>query len=156
VATTKERLMAHPWRNGARGVGARTVVAVGVLVLAGALSSCGEDADPAEAGAEYCASIEALRTEVARFAEEVAADATVDELRAQREAITAAYDGVEEAAEGRDEAVADAVEEAQEQFADSVGEIEGDTVAGDAVGIYEEASTTYETQLQEIAADAAC
>lgn len=140
--------------NGTRRPGA--AVAVGGFLAAALLAGCGDEADPAEAAAEYCSAVEDLRAEVTAFADAVASDATVGDLQEQRGLVAEAAEQVDEAAEGRDEAVAGAVEQAQERFAEAVGDIDDDTVLSEAVTAYEEAATAYQSDLGDIAVDAGC
>ncbi len=138
----------------------RTIAAGAAALLTLALAGCGGDEsaqDTAQQAAdEYCSAIEQLRAQVEDFTASVSDNPSVGELRDQRDQVADAFAEVTQAAEGRDQAVADAVAEAQQNFRDALGDIDAETLLNDATDQYEQASADYEETLSGIEADAGC
>ena len=97
--------------------------------------------------------MDTLQSEVASLESLVASDATLDEIDAQREAVSEAYDATAGSASDLDEAVASAAESAYGDFQDAVSAIPGDATLSEAAEQYAAASRAYTASLATIAAD---
>lgn len=133
---------------------ARLALAAVGLTAALALGGCSESVD--EASADYCSSVDNLNSELASLASLVGGDATLDEIQAQRDAVSGAYDETAAAAGDLEESVSSAADSAYSDFQDAVDAIPGDATLTEAAEQYAAAARQYEASLATIAADAGC
>lgn len=127
------------------------VVTLGASV---ALAGCAESVD--EASADYCSSIQTLEGELESLGALVGGDATLEEIQAQRDAVSEAFDASSEAAGDLEESVSVAADSANEAFRDAVDAIPDDATLSEAAGQYASAAQQYLASLATIAADAGC
>ena len=137
---------------------ARTVVpaklvvgmAAGGLLLAG----CTQSVD--EASGDFCSNVDALEAELVSLGSLVDGDATVDDVEAQRDAVSDAYDNLASSGGDLDEAVSAAADDAYGSYQDAVDAIPGDASVTEAVTAYAAAAQAYVADLATIAVDAGC
>lgn len=127
------------------------LAAVGAAV---ALAGCTQSVD--EASTDYCSSIETLEGELDSLGSLVSGDATPEEIQAQREAVSEAFDASSEAAGDLEESVSGAANAANEAFQDAVDAIPDDASLIDTARQYTSAAQQYLASLATIAADAGC
>jgi hypothetical protein len=142
-------------RTTTRPLASRLALAAAVGLSATlALGGCSESVD--EASADYCTSVDNLDAELASLASLVSGDATLDEIQAQRDAVSGAYDETTAAAGDLEESVSSAAESAYGDFQDAVDAIPGDATLTEAAGQYADAARQYAASLATVAADAGC
>ncbi len=134
----------------------RAVVLGALAALALGLAACSSTESPTEAAEEYCAAVASLQAEVLNLSDLVSSDATVDELRAQREAVSAAADAVDAQAVDVDDAIDASLDEAQETFEAAIEAIPGDATASEAAQAYNAAATEYNEAVVEVLRDLGC
>jgi hypothetical protein len=132
----------------------RAAAALAATTLALTLIGCADSVE--ETSGDYCSDVDTLQSEVASLESLVASDATLDEIDAQREAVSDAYDATTGSAGDLDEAVTSAAESAYGDFQDAVSAIPGDATLSEAAEQYAAASRAYTSSLETIAADAGC
>ena len=131
-----------------------TVTASAAAAVALGLAGCSQSVE--EAGGEYCANLDSLRSEVSALTSLVGGDATVEQLQEQRDAVGAAYDAVVGSAGDLDQAVSDEADQAYQDYQDAVAAIPGDASLTEAAPQYAAAVQAYLADLGSIADQAGC
>lgn len=125
-------------------------MAAGALLLAG----CTQSVD--EASGDFCSNADALEAELVSLGSLVDGDATVDDVEAQRDAVSDAYDNLASSGGDLDEAVSAAADDAYSSYQDAVDAIPGDASVTEAATAYAAAAQAYVADLATIAVDAGC
>ncbi len=137
----------HP-RLVAIGVGALLISTFG---LAACSSPTVEDTST-----QYCDSLDTISQELGTLADLIAADATLEELAAQRDAVRASVTAAKDAGADLDAAASAAADDAGAAFSDAVDAIPGGASLSDATAGYSAAVDAYEAELAAIVSDAGC
>ena len=132
----------------------RARMAAGVAAVALLLAGCTETVD--DASGDFCSNLDTLESEVASLESLVAADATLDDIDAQREIVRDAWDSVASSAGDLDEAVSAEADSSYDSYQDALGEIPGDATLTEAAPVYAAAAQAYLASLAGIAVDAGC
>lgn len=133
----------------------RVLIIGTALALGAGLAGCSSES-ATEASADYCAAVTALQTQVQELTRLITSDATLDELRAQAEAVEGAADAVDDQAVDVDDAIDAAMDEAQEAFEDAIEAIPGNATASEAAAAYKEAASTYNDAVADVFRDLGC
>lgn len=137
---------------------ARTITAtLAGLGLALSLTGCSSDDDTTETSAQYCTSSAAAQAEVAELRTLVTGgEATIDDVKAQVEAIgTATATAAQDAADLADAVKAD-IKAADDAFDDAIAAIPGDATLSEAAAAYRAAIETWDAAMASIRTDAGC
>ena len=136
----------------------RTItVALAGLGLALSLSACSSNEDTTEANAQYCTSSAAAQAEVADLKTLVTGgEATIDDVKAQVESISAATaTAAEDAGDLADSVKAD-IKAADQAFDDAIKAIPGDATLSDAAAAYQSAITAWDAAMVSIRTEVGC
>ncbi|MGB7979948.1 MAG: hypothetical protein WCF36_04040 [Candidatus Nanopelagicales bacterium] len=136
---------------------ARTITAtLAGLGLVLSLTACSSD-DTAETNAQYCTSSAAAQAEVAELRTLVTGgEATIDDVKAQVQAIgTATATAAQDAADLADAVKAD-IKAADDAFDDAIAAIPGDATLSEAAAAYQAAIDAWDAAMASIRTNAGC
>ena len=133
---------------------ARVLLAAGVTVAAAVmLTGCSESVE--DASGDFCSNLDTLDAELASL-ESLVADATLDDIEAQRDVVADAWQDAADSAGSLDEAVSNEADSAYDAYQDAIGAIPGDATVAEAAPQYAAAVQAYVADLATIAVDAGC
>ncbi len=130
------------------------------LGLALSLSACSSASDAAEETAQdnavYCQSAAEAQAEIAALESLIASDATLDQVRDQRDKAVAALKTARDDADDLAESVRNQIDIADEAFDDAMATIPGDATVSQAAAAYNEAIKAWNAALLGIRSDVGC
>lgn len=130
-----------------------TAAGVGLVL---SLTACSSESTE-DANATYCEKQAQLRSEVDGLRSLIASsDATVDQVREQREAIADALAEAQSAAEGLADSVREDVEAADDTFTSAIDAIPGDASLATAAQDYTVAIQAWDASVDSIRAEVGC
>ena len=133
----------------------RAVLFTGVALAAAlVLGGCSESVE--EASGDFCSSLDTLDAELESLESLVAGDATLDDLEAQRDVVSDAWQDAADNAGTLDEAVSTEADSAYGTFQDAIDAIPGDATVTEAAAQYAAAVRAHVADLATIAVDAGC
>ena len=117
------------------------------------LTGCSESVE--DASGDFCSNLDTLDAELASL-ESLVADATLDDIEAQRDVVADAWQDAADSAGSLDEAVSNEADSAYDAYQDAIGAIPGDATVAEAAPQYAAAVQAYVADLATIAVDAGC